>query len=183
MDSVCRRIAAPWRQATECSTWNIPEPEPHAIVPRGTFRHQCRTQLFHVEQSGTGKQAQLFHVEQSYGMFPDAGEEWAEIFPLQQGVFLPALSCLPCPACPALPALPAGSGVKVGRAEKLGRAQPVTGCAGCQAVHAIPKNVPRGTFACRAGSRIILVKRPNSVGYRDGSAQPFRTGQRWNYLP
>ena len=101
MDSVCRRIAAPWRQATECSTWNIPEPEPHAIVPRGTFRHQCRTQLFHVEQSGTGKQAQLFHVEQSYGMFPDAGEEWAEIFPLQQGVFLPALSCLPCPACPA----------------------------------------------------------------------------------
>ncbi len=37
MDSVCRRIAAPWRQATECSTWNIPEPEPHAIVPRGTI--------------------------------------------------------------------------------------------------------------------------------------------------
>ena len=103
---MCRRIAAPWRQATECSTWNIPEPEPHAIVPRGTFRHQYRTQLFHVEQSGTGKQAQLFHVEQSYGMFPDAGEEWAEIFPLQQGVFLPcpgllALSCLPWPACPA----------------------------------------------------------------------------------
>ncbi len=160
MDSVCRRIAAPWRQATECSTWNIPEPEPHAIVPRGTIWNR---EAGAIVPRGTI----LRHVSR-------CGRRMGRNLPLTTGRVL---------ACPVLPALPAGSGVKVGRAEKLGRAQPVTGCAGCQAVHAIPKNVPRGTFACRAGSRIILVKRPNSVGYRDGSAQPFRTGQRWNYLP
>ena len=92
MDSVCRRIAAPWRQATECSTWNIPEPEPHAIVPRGTIWNR---EAGAIVPRGTI----LRHVSR-------CGRRMGRNLPLTAGRVLAcpvllALSCLPCLACPA----------------------------------------------------------------------------------